>query len=105
MNESEKEIIENYRAESKRCIDHIVKTNFRYFIFSMTSLISIVIMAAMFLFYLYQYDFSVETTTKTVEQSTDGGGDANYIGRDGDITNGKAESDYSGSKKEENQKN
>lgn len=94
MNEYEREIIENYRIESKRCIDHVVKTNFRYFIFSMASIISMLIMTAMFLFYLYQYDFSVETTTTsesvTVEQEASYGGNANFIKGDGDITNGKA---------------
>lgn len=40
-----------------------------------------------FIWYLYQYDFT------SYELSTDGGGDANYIGNDGDVYNG-----YSGSK-------
>lgn len=93
MNDIEKEIIENYRLESRRCIDHIIKTNFRYFIFSMASIVSMLIMTAMFLFYLYQYDFSVETTatteTITVEQEASYKGNANYINGDGDITNGE----------------
>ena len=95
MNDIEKEIIDNYRLESQRCIDHLVKTNFRYFIFSMASIVSMLIMTAMFLFYLYQYDFSVETTTTmesvTVEQDTTDGGNANYISGDGDITNGETD--------------
>lgn len=42
------------------------------------------------LFYLYQYDFSSEvTTTTTVDQDAGDGGNANYIGGNGDITNGK----------------
>ena len=37
-----------------------------------------------FVWYLNQYDFE----SYDVEVSTDGGGDANYIGNDGDIYNG-----------------
>lgn len=53
------------------------------------------------LLYLYQYDFSGEvTTTTTVEQDAWDGGNANYIGGNGDITNGKAESNEKGDDKE-----
>ena len=39
-----------------------------------------------FVWYLYQYDFV------SYEVSTDGGGNANYIGNDGDVFNGISES-------------
>lgn len=47
----------------------------------------------MWLWYLYQYDFSSETETTTVEFDTGDGGNANYIGQDGDIYNGENASD------------
>ena len=37
------------------------------------------------LWFIGQYDFETTTTTQKAE------GDANYIGQDGDITNGRAE--------------
>ena len=43
--------------------------------------------------YLNQYDFAGESYS--VDLSTDGGGDANFIGQDGDIINGTGESDAS----------
>jgi len=42
-----------------------------------------------FVWYLDQYDFE----SYSVDLSTDGGGNANYIGQDGDIYNGTSESD------------
>jgi hypothetical protein len=58
--------------------------------------VTLAMIVGTFLLYLYQYDFSSETTTTTttteVEQSTEGGGDANYIGRDGEINYGQADS-------------
>lgn len=39
-----------------------------------------------FIWYLNQYDF--ESYETTVEQDASDGGDANYIGNDGDIING-----------------
>lgn len=115
MNDTEREIydniIENYRTETNRCIDHIVKSNFRYFIACIASLLTIICVVAMFLIYLYQYDFSSETTTTTststskieVEQSADDGSDTNYIGGDGDITNGSiSESDNNKNKESNN---
>lgn len=59
-----------------------------------------------FLLYLYQYDYSGETTTTTttVSQDTSGGGDANYVGRDGSInygqTNGNNDNNSSKEKKD-----
>ncbi len=41
---------------------------------------------AVWLAYISQYDF------ESYEISTDGGGNANYIGNDGDIYNGKSDS-------------
>lgn len=39
-----------------------------------------------------QYDY-ISTTEQQVDLSTDGGGDANYIGNDGDIVNGENQSE------------
>lgn len=52
--------------------------------------VAIVLIVGGFLWYLNQYDF----TGSSVEMSTDGGGDANYIGQDGDIYNGPNPSNY-----------
>lgn len=43
----------------------------------------------LFVWYLQLYDFSSETYT--VEQDSTDGGNANYIGGNGDITNGETE--------------
>ncbi len=43
------------------------------------------------LVYLYQYDFGTETETYSVDLDTGEGGNANYIGQDGDIINGESE--------------
>lgn len=42
------------------------------------------------------YDYSSATEENQVDLSTDGGGDANYIGNDGVINNGESESSESG---------
>lgn len=93
MNEVEKEAFENNLKETQRCIDHLVKIMKWLVILGIVGILSTVAVHGMTLLYLYQYDFSVETssTTTEIEQSTEGGGDANYIGRDGDISYGKAE--------------
>lgn len=46
-----------------------------------------------FIWYLYQYDFT------TYEIASDGGGNANYIGNDGDIYNGQSASTEKNQKK------
>lgn len=46
---------------------------------------------AIWLYAWCQYDYTSEETI--VEQSADGGGNANYIGANGDINNGVSESD------------
>lgn len=51
-------------------------------------LIMIVAIIAGFLLYLYQYDFA------SYEIISEDGGNANYIGNDGDIYNGEAQGSY-----------
>lgn len=46
------------------------------------------------IWYINQYDFSSETIT--VEQDSTDGGNANYIGGNGDIANGEAENYQNG---------
>lgn len=94
MQEFEREVAENNLNETKRCIDHLIKITKWLVILGIVCIVSMAAVHGMTLWYLYQYDFSVETvtTTETLEQSTEGGGNANYIGRDGSIY-GKAESD------------
>lgn len=83
--------------ESLRLHSETISKFFKLFIIvTICFCLTLSIIVGTFLLYLYQYDFSSETTTTTttteVEQSTEGGGDANYIGRDGEINYGKAES-------------
>jgi hypothetical protein len=57
--------------------------------------ISVILMFATNALWLYawcQYDYSSEQSTVTVEQDAKDGGNANYIGNDGDIANGVSES-------------
>lgn len=104
MTEFEREVIENNMSETRRCIDHLAKITKWLVALGIVGFLSIACVYCATLWYLYQYDFSIETTTRTVTQSTDGGGDANYIGRDGDITNGKADGNYSNDSSKENEK-
>ena len=46
--------------------------------------------------YLNEYDFESYSETYEVELSTDGGGNANYIGNDGDINNGSGSGSKNG---------
>lgn len=63
-------------------------------------LIIVVIVAIVLLFasnaiWLYawmQYDYVATSEDYSIDLSTKGGGDANYIGNDGDINNGKGQS-------------
>ena len=50
---------------------------------------------AMWLYAWMQYDYTTETVTDTyeVDVDADSGGNANYIGKSGDIYNGTSESD------------
>lgn len=50
------------------------------------AIIAIVATNSVWIWYISQYDF------ENYEISTDGGGNANYIGQNGDIYNGKSES-------------
>lgn len=97
MNDIEKDAFEKNLKETQRCIDHLIKIIKWLVVLGIVCILSMVAVHGMTLLYLYQYDFSVATTTTTttteVDQSTDGGGDANYIGRDGEIAYGKADSE------------
>lgn len=46
---------------------------------------------AIWLWAWMQYDYAVTTEDYSVDLNTKGGGDANYIGNDGDIINGTGE--------------
>jgi hypothetical protein len=95
MNELEKEVFEKNLKETQRCIDHLIKITKWLVVLGVVGILSVTAVHGMTLMYLYQYDFNVTSTTtsETVEQSTDGGGDANYIGMDGKISYGETESD------------
>lgn len=63
----------------------------------------IVLLVASNLVWVYewtQYDY-VDTETEEIELDADDGGNANYIGRDGEIINGESESN----EKEDQEKN
>ena len=61
----------------------------RWFIIALVVLCMWLTTIGVFVWYLNQYDFSSETVT--VEQDTAEGGNANYIGGNGDIANGETE--------------
>lgn len=68
-------IYENSLARAERQIK-------RLWIVLVIAIIAIVACNVVWMWYINQYDFESYTI------STDGGGDANYIGQDGDIYNG-----------------
>jgi hypothetical protein len=67
--------------------------------------ISIILMFATNAIWLYawcQYDYSSDETVTTVEQDSKDGGNANYIGKNGDINNGLSESNSNTESKKTN---
>lgn len=58
----------------------------RLWIALIVAIVMIAVTNVAWLIYISQYDF------ESYEISTDGGGNANYIGNDGDIYNGKSDS-------------
>lgn len=93
MQEFEKLIAENNLNETKRCINHMIKITKWLVALSIINIIGIVIIYGMTLKFMYAYEYNVIpiTTTETYEQSTEGGGNAIYIGGDGNI--GETEGD------------
>ena len=68
-------------------------------------IILIVLLAATNAAWLYawnQYDYT-DTETMSVDVDADDGGNANYIGNDGDIINGKSDSDKDQNEKKDTQ--
>ena len=62
---------------------------------SVALIIAIILMFlsnAMWLNAWLSYDYTDETESEIVTVDTDGGGNANYIGQDGDIVNGESDS-------------
>lgn len=84
----EKEKMEN-KSDAWLMIKELGKQNKRMF----TALVIVLCLwfatIGGFVWYLSQYDFSAEIYDVT--QDTSDGGDANYIGNDGDIINGSPE--------------
>lgn len=72
-----------FEGEMARAERHIK----RLWITVIVLILSIVALCTGFLIYLSQYD-----VVESYQVSTDGGGNANYIGNDGDITNGESNS-------------
>ena len=74
--------------ENKYCLDIVAgfaeRTIRRLWIVIIVLALSLIVSNVAWLIYLYQYDFGVSS----VELSTDGGGNTNYIGEDGEIYNG-----------------
>jgi hypothetical protein len=71
-------------AKSERTIKRLI----------LALVLSIILIFASHAIWLYawcQYDYSSEDTVTTVEQDAQDGGDANYIGHNGDINNGLPE--------------
>ena len=72
-----------FEGEMARAERHIK----RLWITVIVLILSIVALCAGFLIYLSQFD-----VVESYQVSTEGGGNANYIGNDGDITNGESNS-------------
>lgn len=100
MTDFERELLDNYREETHRFIEAVERQGKRNCIEKISLCVTIVLITFGFLIFLNQYNFSSETTTSTIEQSTDGGGDANYIGERGIISNGETESHYNDNEKD-----
>ena len=96
MTDFERQLLDNYREETYRFIEAVERQGKRNCIEKISLCIAIVMITLGFLWFLNQYNFSstTETTTSTIEQSTDGFGDVNYIGQRGIISNGEAKSYY-----------
>lgn len=92
MEDNERDLLYRYVLETKKekkATNFIIKWLITLLV---VTIICLALQLPATLFYLYQYDFSSEvTTTTTVDQDAGDGGNANYIGGNGDITNGKAE--------------
>lgn len=94
MNDFEKAVLDDHRVETEKGRKHTNNIIIALIIALGLAITGLVVEHGMTLIYLYQYDFNTTvTTTTTVEQDTKNGGNANFIGGDGDITNGKTE-DY-----------
>lgn len=77
-------VYESESAKSERTIKRLI----------IALIISIILIFASNAFWLYawsQYDYSSEETVTTVEQDAKDGGNANFIGKDGNINNGLSE--------------
>ena len=64
-------------------------------------IVTVILMFASNMAWLYawqSYDYESEETVVSVDQDTKDGGNANFIGNNGDINNGKASSDYKAAK-------
>lgn len=74
-------IFEGIQARNERTIKRLI----------VLVIITIALLFASNAIWLYcwmQYDYTATTEQSSVDLSTDGGGDANYIGNNGDINNG-----------------
>lgn len=97
MNDFEREIIETYREEVKKNNKNskvlILVLSATLLLCAVSSSVCLYLSHKATLDYLALYDFeSTVTTTTTVEQDSGLGGNASFISGDGDIVNGKAES-------------
>lgn len=97
INEFEKGVLEEYRREADIKGKYTNKVTMMLIIALIVSIVGLVVCDITIykthkatLDYLQLYDFETTVTT-TVEQDTLDGGNANYIGGDGEITNGEAE--------------
>lgn len=81
-------VYEATQARNERTIKRLI-------IVIIISIALIFVSNAIWLYVWSQYDY---TSSESVDLSTDGGGDANYIGNNGDIVNGESKGSESQTK-------
>jgi hypothetical protein len=78
--------VEGIQARNERVIHRLIRI-------IIILIIGLILNNAMWIYFYNQYDYSDTTTTDTVTVDSNDGGNANYIGNDGEITNGENNSD------------
>lgn len=74
--------VEGIQARNERVIHRLIRI-------IIILIIGMILNNLMWIYMYNQYDYTDSTTTETVTVDSNDGGNANYIGNDGEITNGE----------------
>ena len=74
--------VEGIQARNERVIRRLIRI-------IIILIIGMILNNLMWIYFYNQYDYTDSTTTDTVTVDSNDGGNANYIGNDGEITNGE----------------